>query len=162
MVEYIYNGKPITGVYCSYMRDMLLVKKDAFKHMYDRLQTLENDEKTRREQRIKEIQSGVTEPATQQLIIMAKLEELRQENDKLREQLALYEHDNMALSDANNGFLVELNEHENKLAESDSKNNILAMYQEISDTQYKLSLPNVSKKYIFEAMLLNLWKIGRM
>ena len=44
----------------------------------------------------------------------------------------------------------------------DSKNNILAMYQEISDTQYKLSLPNVSKKYIFEAMLLNLWKIGRM
>ena len=86
MVEYIYNGKPITGVYCSDIRDMLLVKKDAFKHMYDRLQTLENDEKTRREQRIKEIQSGVTEPATQQLIIMAKLEELRQENDKLREQ----------------------------------------------------------------------------
>ena len=33
MVEYIYNGKPITGVYCSDMRDMLLVKKDAFKHM---------------------------------------------------------------------------------------------------------------------------------
>lgn len=34
MVEYIYNGKPITGVYCSDMRDMLLVKKDAFKPCY--------------------------------------------------------------------------------------------------------------------------------
>ncbi len=97
MVEYKHNGKPITGVYCSDMRDMLLVKKDAFKHMYDRLQTLENDEKTRREQRIKEIQSGATETATQQLIIMAKLEELRQENAKLREQLSRNEHDNMAL-----------------------------------------------------------------
>ena len=132
MVEYIYNGKPITGVYCSDMRDMLLVKKDAFKHMYDRLQTLEKNKKTRREQRIKEIQSGVTESATQQLIIMAKLEELRQENEKLREQLALYEHDNMALSDANNGFLVELNEHENKLAEMQKIRQDNQMFLEIN------------------------------
>ena len=59
-------------------------------------------------------------------------------------------------------FLKALKNYAAGKLKVDSKNNILAMYQEISDTQYKLSLPNVSKKYIFEAMLLNLWKIGRM
>lgn len=59
-------------------------------------------------------------------------------------------------------FLKALKNYAARKLKVDSKNNILAMYQEISDTQYKLSLPNVSKKYIFEAMLLNLWKIGRM
>lgn len=59
-------------------------------------------------------------------------------------------------------FLKALKNYAAGKLKVDSKNNILAMYQEISDTQYKLSLPNASKKYIFEAMLLNLWKIGRM
>ena len=59
-------------------------------------------------------------------------------------------------------FLKALKSYAASKLKVDSKGNILTMYQEISDTQYKLSLPNVSKKYLFEAMLINLWKIGRM
>lgn len=59
-------------------------------------------------------------------------------------------------------FLKALKNYAASKLKVDSKGNILTMYQEISDTQYKLSLPNVSKKYLFEAMLINLWQIGRM
>lgn len=117
MTEYILNGNPVTGVYCSDFDNMLLVKKDVFRHMYDRLKTLENEEKTRREQRIREIQSGEAETTVQQLFVEAKLEKLRQENVKLREQSDHDEYANLGFSKENDGFLVKLNEQESKLAE---------------------------------------------
>lgn len=137
MIPFIIQGISLSGVYCSDNPDMVLVNKDLFKKKHDRLETLENAEKARIEERKKAVALGLNSNSTADLVAFAKVEELCAENARLREQIGSVQNSNISLLDKNNGFLVELNEQANQLSELEAlrkdKDMLMQVNKELAD-----------------------------